>query len=170
MAGVKAKLNVSISATHQGTAELGTPELTVGVNKQLVFKAGTAATDETDLMFSDNRTLAASASEDLDLRGVLLDAFGATLNFAEVTAIWVEAASTNTNNVVIGGAASNAFVGPFGAAAHTIALAPGEGVLLTNKLGWAVTAGTGDLLKVANSGAGTQVKYNIVIVGRSVAA
>ena len=31
--------------------------------------------------------------------------------------------------------------------------------------GYAVTAGTGDILKVANSGAGTGVTYDIVIVG-----
>jgi len=33
---------------------------------------------------------------------------------------------------------------------------------------YAVTAGTGDLLKVANSAGGTSVTYDIVIIGSSV--
>lgn len=171
MAGVKAKINVNVSATHQGTADLGTPEITVGAAAQLVFKAGNLAVDECDVMFSDGRTLAASANEDLDLNGTTLkDAFGNNAVFAEVCAIYIEAAGTNTNNVVLGGAATNAFVGPFGAATHTLAVQPGMSLLLTSKNGWTVTAATADLLRVANSGAGSQIKYNIVIIGRSVAA
>ena len=44
---------------------------------------------------------------------------------------------------------------------------PGGTLLLVapNAAGYAVTAGTGDLLKVANSGGSTGVTYDIVIVG-----
>jgi hypothetical protein len=169
-AGVSARIDVSVTATNEGTGDLGNPTVSNSAVRSLIFTPGNDAVTKADILWSDTRTLVASATENLDLNGVLLDAFGANANFAEVVALWVEAASTNTNNVVIGGAASNQFVGPFGAGTHTLALGPGEFVLLSSKNGWAVTAGTGDLLKVANSAAGTSVKYNIMVIGRSVAA
>jgi hypothetical protein len=170
MAGVTAKIDITVAATQKGTGDLGTPTFDASATFGSRFTEGNVTTLNADVMFSDARTIAASSTDDLDLRGTLTDAFGATINFAEVVAIYVEAASTNTNNVVIGGAASNQFVGPFGAAAHTIALAPGEAFCMTNKAGWTVTAGTGDILRIANSAAGTSVKYNIILVGRTVAA
>mgnify|MGYP000488088098 CR=1 FL=1 len=60
------------------------------------------------------------------------------------------------------------FVGPFGSATHTVALPPGGNLILTAPAsGWTVTAGTGDLLRVANSGAGTSVTFDIIIIGTS---
>jgi hypothetical protein len=170
MAGVKANIDLSISATQEGTADLGTPSINVAVSRSHKYTNGTLATDQTDVLFSDRRTLAASANEDLDLRGTLVDSLGQTINPAEIVAVFVEAASTNTNNVIVGGAATNTWVGPFGAATHTLSLAPGEFILLSNKAGWGVTAGTGDLLRIANSAAGSSVNYNIIIIGRSAAA
>jgi hypothetical protein len=49
--------------------------------------------------------------ENLDLSGVLANALGATLAFTAIKAILIVADSANTNNVVVGGAASNGFVG-----------------------------------------------------------
>ena len=64
----------------------------------------------------------------------------------------------------------NGFIGPFLAAGDGIGVKPGEYVPLVSQSGWAVTAGTGDLLTITNSGSGTSVTYDIVIVGRTVAA
>ena len=67
--------------------------------------------------------------------------------------------------ISIGGAASNAFVGPFADATDIVKLAAGEMLLITNLgAGWTVTASTGDILKVANSGA-AQGSYKIVLIG-----
>lgn len=123
---------------------------------------------QADTVFADQRTLAASANEDLDLSGALVDPLGAAAGFAEVCAIEIRAAAGNTNNVVVGGAGSNAFIGPFGANTHTIAIPPGGCLVLHHPgAGWAVTAGTGDLLRIANGGSGTGVTYDIVVLGRS---
>lgn len=170
MAGVNATINVGMQLNQTGTRNRGTQSFTDSVAYALKFKAGTSAVDQTDVLYSDSRTIAASGTDDLDLRGALTDALGATVNAAEIVAIWVQALSTNVNDVVVGAAASNQFVGPFGAGTHTIALKAGNGFLITNQAGWTVTAGTGDLLRIANSGAGTSVKYTIVILGRTVAA
>ena len=170
MPGVTATIDVKIGAELEGTSDLGNPKVANSFFRLINLKQGTDATNKADVMWSDTRTIAASGTDTLDLTGTLTGLLGGTVSMAEVIAIYIEAASTNVNNVVIGGAASNAFVGPFGANTHTVKVAPGEYQLFASQSGWAVTAATGDILQIANSGAGTAVTYNIIIIGRTVAA
>lgn len=129
---------------------------------------GTGA-GQADLLFTDRRTINASSNDDIDLSGTLTDVFGQAVVFARVKALMVVASSGNTNNVVIGNAAAAQFVGPFGAATHTIAVQPGGLAFLVapGATAWAVTATTADILRIANSGAGTSVTYDIAILGAS---
>lgn len=139
----------------------------------LQWPNGTAA-NTADRLYQGRRTINASTNEDLDLHGgagtvLLVDSYGATITFARIRAIIVKAAAANTNNVVVGGSATNTFVGPFGAATHTIAIPP-DGFWMAvapGTTGWTVTGATGDLLRVANSGAGTSVTYDIFLIGAS---
>ena len=123
-----------------------------------------------DKIFTDRRTLAASGTEDLDLAGVLLDAFGAAITWARVKGIFISAAAANTNNVVVGAAAATQWATLLNATG-TLTLRPGSSICAiagpADATGWAVTAGTGDLLKVANSAGSTSVTYDIVIIGAS---
>lgn len=169
MAGVTANLSVSIRAKQTGAADLGTPQILVDVLKEMEFTPGTAGVGQANILFSDQRTLVASANEDLDLAGVLADALGATIAAAEVVAIYVAAAAGNTNNVNVSRPATNG-VPLFLAAGDGFAIGPGDFFLRTYRSGVTVTAATGDLLNIANSGAGTPVTYDIVILGRTVAA
>lgn len=170
MAGVHANIGLSIDAKVTGTGDLGNPSQRVTISKALEFLSGTDAANKADILFSDTRTLAASGSESLDLAGSLANAFGATITAAEILLIYVEAASGNTNNVNVSRPASNGFAGPFLATSDGVSIKPGEFALFVSKTGWGVTAATGDLLSVANSGGTTGVDYNIVIIGRTVAA
>lgn len=163
----------SISLTVRGTVvknlDLKTVLATLNFARGFSLDNGTGA-NQADQIWDDTRTLAASATEDLDLAGTALqDAFGANMTFVKVKGIFVAAASGNTNDVVVGAAATNTFVGPFGAATHTAKVRPGGVLALAcaDSTGWAVTAGTGDLLRIGNSAAGTPVTYDIVIVGTS---
>lgn len=162
------KLSVELSAKQTSAKDL----VTVSAPLDRIFRSqlnnGTAA-GQADLIFSDTRTLAASASESLDLAGSLVDALGATLTFARVKCLYVAAAAGNTNDVVIGGAASNAFVNWVADATDKVRVRPGGALLLwaPGATGYPVTAATGDLLQVANSGAGTSVTYDVVIIGAS---
>jgi hypothetical protein len=113
-------------------------------------------------------TLAASANEDLDLAGSLSAALGGSAVFVKVKAIQVTADEANTNNVIIGGAAATQFVGPFGAATHTVAVQPGGTfMVVAPAAGWTVGAGASDFLRVANSAAGSSVTYKILVIGTS---
>ncbi len=162
-------LGVSVSSTQTKAADLSTPADPLAWRRSLHLESGTSA-GKADLRFADTRTLAASATEDLDLAGVLVDSFGATLTFARIKGLVIAASSANTNNVVVGGAAANAWAALLGATG-TLTLRPGASVALmtgsADSTAYAVTAGTADLLKIANSGAGTSVSYDIVIIGTS---
>lgn len=165
------RLRASITAQQTSPRDLGTASDPITHAVAIELASGTGA-GQADKVFADTRTLAASANEDLDLAaGALTDAFGTTLTFAKVKAVYVAAAAGNTNNVVVGGAATNTWTGPFGAATHTIAVRPGGVLELAageaDVNGYAVTAGTGDQLRVANSGGTTSVTYTLVIVGTS---
>lgn len=150
------------------SADLAVPSANFNFGQSFHLDNGTGL-NAADKLYADTNTLAASANVDVDLAGGLTDALGAALTFARVKALFLQASLSNANNVVIGGAASNQFVGPFGAAAHTFAVKPGGfmGWVAPDATGWPVTAGTGDLLRIANSGAGTSVTYNVVIIGAS---
>lgn len=163
---VDLNITASITGAYAATRDLANVEQNLKVKASYALATGTTA-GKADLVFADTRTLSASSSEELDLAGFLEDAFGATLTFVKVVAIYVKAAAGNTNNVVVGGAASNGFAAPFGDATDTVKVGPGGVFLLANDAGYAVTASTGDLLKIANGGSGSSVTYDIVIVGRS---
>ncbi len=130
-----------------------------------VFGSGTG-NGRVDIEFVDDRTLATNTSENLDLSGSLIDAFGQTIAAANIKAIEISAAAANTTNLTVGAAASNTFQGPFADATDALVLKPGARVVIFDPAGWTVTAGTGDILKVANA-AGASASYRIKLLGAS---
>lgn len=126
-----------------------------------------AIANKANRIWTDRRTLGASGSEDLDLAGSLVDAFGATITFARVRALIVAAAAGNTNNVVLGGVSAGLATIIAPAASGTVIVRPDGLVafIAPDVTAYVVTATTADLLHVANSGAGTGVTYDIAIVG-----
>lgn len=161
-------LRVALNAAQWSAKDLTSVRAPVDYTKAVQLANGTAA-GQADLIFTDSRTIAASGTDPLDLAGTLVDALGATLTFARVKGLVVYAAPGNTNDVVIGGAVSNTFVGPFADATDKIKVKPG-GLLVLMSPGatsYPVTAATADQLLIANSGAGTSVAYDVVIIGAS---
>jgi hypothetical protein len=169
MAGVTATIELNVKAKQSGAGDLGTPQFQAILEKILEFAPGTAAVGQANVLFADERTIAASGAEDLDLAGALTDALGASVAAAELVAIAIVADEDNVNDVQVTRPGSNG-VPAFLAAGDGIALGPNDIFLLTNRKGIAVTGGTGDLIHVANSGAGTAVTYRVVVIGRTVAA
>ncbi|MFE6103188.1 hypothetical protein ACFVQ4_24970 [Streptomyces laurentii] len=162
-------LAVSAFAEQAQPLDLGTGRAPQSLARAMSLADGTGA-GKADRVWSDRRQLNASATEDLDLAGVLLDAFGSAVTFARIKGIVIAAAAGNTNNVVVGNAASNAWSTLLGATG-TLTLRPGAFVAVgtgaADATGYTVTASTGDVLKIANSGAGSTVTYDIHIIGAS---
>lgn len=171
MAGVTAQLDVRLAARLTGAAIGGdVPQFSANTDRHLIFSPGVATVNNADLLYKATRTLAASATEDLDLAGVLTNALGEVVAAAEVVAIIIEAATGNTNDVRYGPAASAGALLGFADATDRRAIAPGDFDVLTCRRGWPVTATTADKITVLNAAAGTPVTYTITIIGRSVAA
>jgi hypothetical protein len=158
---------LTLVATLTGTADLSTPKDTLNYPITDTLDSGTAI-DQADKIYRSTRTLGSGANESLDLAGSLTDALGATITFAKVKLILIKNKSTTAANILtVGAAASNAFES-WGATGSTIKVGPDGFVVLYNPsaAGYAVTAGTGDLLKIANGGS-SSTAYDIIIVGTS---
>lgn len=163
------RVAVELSANLTSALDLSTVSSPVDIRQQIDFASGTGA-GQADKLWTDTRTLTASSTEDLDLAGVLLDPFGATITFAKIKALLIRAAAGNTNNVVVGGASATQWSTLLGTTG-TVILRPGAVLLVAagsaDATGYTVTAATGDLFKVANSSSGSSVTYDIAIVGTS---
>lgn len=159
-----ATLLLRLTGTQTNPLDLGTASYPLNALVQTHLTDG-AGLNQGNRVFTDTRTLAASASEDLDLTGGLTDAFGNAITFARVKGLIVVAASANTNNVVVGGDTNAVLFG--GAAAHTVTVRPGGFFALSapDATAYAVTASTADILQIANSGAGSSVTYDLVVIG-----
>ncbi|MFC7880484.1 hypothetical protein ACFUVV_01150 [Streptomyces sp. NPDC057376] len=162
-------LALSAFGELSAAAGIGTARVPAQLSRSASLGSGSGA-GQADRLYQARRTLPASATEDLDLAGALTDALGSAAVFVRVKGLFIAASKTNTNNVIVGAAAANAWSTLLNTTG-TLTLRPGAAVGaladVDDATGYAVTAGTGDLLKVANSGAGTAVTYDIFIVGAS---
>jgi hypothetical protein len=161
-----ASISLEVAVSQSAAGDVNTAKNTITVDSLLQLLDGTGA-DQANQAWSDTRTLAASTSEDLDMAGVLTDAFGSTITFTKIKAILVMADADNGDNIEVGGAASNAFASFLGDATDVVIVPPGGLFLLTapDATGFAVTAGTGDLLKINNADSGAAADYTIVLIG-----
>lgn len=162
---LSATLTASITGSLTSATDLATAVATLSYGKQTPFTDGAGA-GAVNALFADTRTVNASATDSLDLAGTLTNPLGATTVFARVKAILIVAAAGNTNNVNVTRPASNGFP-LFLAAGDGIPVRPGGTFLWVDPsaTGIAVTAGTGDLLDIVNSGGGSSVDYSIWIFG-----
>lgn len=161
-----ARVALSLAAELNKGLDVGSANYPATLGVTNVFDNGTGANQANEL-FTDTRTLTASSSENLDLAGVLADAFGAVLSFTRVKAIMITAAAANTNDVVVGGHPTAAFSPMFGDPTDTVVIKPGGTFVLVapDATGYPVVATTADMLTVTNSAGGTSVTYTIAIVG-----
>jgi len=172
--GKNAQMSVAMTINDEGTAALdATPTWKATVEAALALVAGTGA-GQFDLAYAAERAVADGANDDIDLSGSLTDAFGDTITAAEIVALMVVnrpkdlSDTVNTTDLTIG-AGTNPWIGVLGAT-HTIGpIKPGGVVFIgaSDAAGiGAVTGGTGDILRIANS-AGAICNYQIAILARS---
>lgn len=168
--GLRSSLAIAASATQTSALDLTSASAPVNFSRSVSLGSGTGA-GKADRMWTDRRTIVASGTDDLDLVGTaLLDPFGAVVTFTRVKGLFISADRANTNNVVVGAAASNAWATLLNATG-TIQLRPGASCAFMagdeDATAWAVTGGTGDLLRLTNGAAGSTVNYDIVVIGAS---
>jgi hypothetical protein len=159
-----AQLKLVLSSTFQNVLDLDTVSDALSQIWQNDLTNGTGA-NKGQVVWHDERTLAAGTPESLDLAGALACAFG-VITFSKVKLIAIKVVTTTPNyRLEVGGAAANQFINWVGNANDVIIVGAGGLFCLSSPVdGYAVTGGTGDLLKINNPSAGG-VTYDIWVVG-----
>ena len=169
-----AEINLKLSVAETGDNALTSgPRYNVALKYLQKLSEGVGAS-QIDLAYVDERSVAASTNDDIDLSGVISTAIGVSFAAVEIVGIVIINAPfksndpANTSDLTIG-AGANPFIG-FLAATDTIGPIKPGGIfmLIAGDLAGigTVTAGTGDILRIANSSGGT-AKYQIAILARS---
>jgi hypothetical protein len=104
--------------------------------------------NQANVLYQNTFALVAGTSN-IDLSGVLADQYGTTLTPARIKA-WAFQNNSTTNSMTLG-SGTNPWVSCF---TGTLIIPPGGYVQFAtpDATGWTVTAGTGDILKVAGTG------------------
>jgi hypothetical protein len=161
------ELMARVRGTLSKSAEGQSPSAAILESLLVNLTDGTGA-NQANALYIDEFSIAASGTLDIDLAGALTDILGQATVFSAVKAVLLVADAANVNNVVYGNG-TNPFVGPLSSGAATFTALPGGGFIWINPsaAGWPVVAGTGDIVRLANSGAGTPVTGTIAIVGEA---
>jgi hypothetical protein len=170
---LSAQIVAQLRATQLGSNDFGGPQFSPTMEKIVSLSIGTGA-DQADILWMDERSVGTGANDDLDLNGVLTNAFGATINAVEIVALFIineprAGSPANTTNLTVG-SGTNPVTGYLGGTTPTLGpIRPGNFVLFGggNIGGFGVvTASTGDILRIANS-SGASATYQIAILARS---
>jgi hypothetical protein len=160
-----ANIALKLDVLQLSALDLASATFPLNLDLSALLSNGTG-TGQASQVFSDTRSLAGSATEDLDLAGSLTNAFGATVTFTKIKAIIVRAAAANNaaNAVQVARTATNG-VPLFLAASDGVALGASGIFLFYDPVGVTVTAGTGDKLTFTNSAGTNTVSYDLIIIG-----
>jgi len=167
LVSLNVNLNVGLAWRLLGTSDLGNPKDSDSYRYALALASGTGL-NQADVIFHDRRTLAGSGNDDLDLRGALTNSIGGAAVFAKVKVILVV-----NRNVVAGdnlriGLGSNPVASPWVASGDGAVIGPG-GIFLTanpSLAGFATTADTADILRIANPG-NNSIDFDLLLLGTS---
>lgn len=166
MATLSTSIKLDVVTSLINALDLGNVRNDQTYTKTISWATGTGA-NQADMLFHDQRTLASTIAEDIDLAGALTGPLGNTLTFARVKAIVIFAATANTTSLTV---SRNATTGaPFlSADGDAFVLTPGGLFVLTNPSATAiaVTATTDDTINIAN-GSGANATYDIIVIGAS---
>lgn len=165
-ASLKSRVELKVTGTLTNTLDLNEASAPLAALRTQDFANGVGAS-QANVIWSDRRTVNASTTEDLDFAGGgLTDAFGAAVAPAKIRAVIITSAAANVQNITLFGDANS--VPLLNTAATTVTLQPGGMYVFTAPAtaGVAVTAGTGDIIQVAN-GAGVAITYDIIVIGTS---
>lgn len=162
-------LSVNFFATLNNLLDLQSASSALSYAASIGQSNGNGA-NQADRIFTDTRTIAASGTDDLDVNaGGLIDPLGNVFTVLRLKLIIVKAYAANTNNVVMG-VGTNPITTILGGTTPTLNIRPGGLCVLAapDATAYGVTAATADVLRFANSGAGTSVTYDLILVGSSV--
>jgi hypothetical protein len=166
--GLVSKVNFGLTTVLSSTAVPINDTRSIAAMSYLRELSNGAGLAAANVVYATTLTIGASATTTLDVAtgGGLVDGLGTAVAMARVKGMWVRAAAGNVNNVVVTRPATNG-VPIFGAASGSFPVKP-DGLFAFVDLsaaGIVVTAATGDLIDFVNSGSGSTVSADVVIIG-----
>lgn len=139
------------------------PKHAYNLKSLIEWSFGTAA-GQCDQVWDDRRTIAAGATENLDLQaGGETNWAGQTISFSKILGIMFRISSSTGGPLLIGGHATNALGTFFGDDTDKIRVR--NLMILATKDSTAYAVAASDLLKIVNEDGSNQVIYDIVVVG-----
>jgi hypothetical protein len=84
------RITAAVSGTQTAAKDMGTVSFPFALTAISSTLADGTGSGQADKIFSDQRILAASATEDLDLAGSLVDALGATITFVKLKMVVIK--------------------------------------------------------------------------------
>ena len=161
---VSSQLRLQLSIIDQLAVGLTTVTVPFDKDYTQLLSSGTGA-NQANAMYQASRTLAASATENLDLNASLTDVHGQSVTCTKLKALVIKAAASNTNTVLVGGGATTVTT-LFTNSNDQLIVRPGGVFIFTapDATGAAVTAGATVLLVVMDGSSGTAVTYDVVVL------
>lgn len=134
--------------------------ISINPTPSITFANGTGA-NSANQIYQATRSLS-SGADSVDLNGALTDAYGTSVALVRVKGLYLK--NTSTTNSMTFGADGSAPWSTLLNSTGTVTLPPGAFMLVVtpDATGWAVTATTADILKVAGTGTDS---YQIAILG-----
>ena len=140
------------------------------IQKDVHTGQGTSVTpSDANILYHTKVTITGSGSSTFDLSGALTNALGNAAVFSKVYAIKIENLATTTGkNIRVGNAGTGTGFYTWADAETSYVTVGASGVFLLASCvdGYAVTATTGDILKLANPG-GSSIDVEVTILGKS---
>lgn len=162
-----AKMAIELNIAYSASRDLADTQHPIILSRGPTLKSaeGAGNDDHADVVWDDQRTLADTANETLDLQdGSLTDNLGNAVTIDILKALYIKNTSTDAS-LLIGGAAATQ-LGLFNDVSDVLKLQPGGEILLTAPLAAGIDTTTNSDLKLAHDGTGSSdLVYDIVVVG-----
>lgn len=165
---------ITIKSNWNAQKTNGITSLSTGTSEAVVYKyeetfASGNGANEIEQIFRDTRVVTlATGTDDIDLSGALLDMFGDALAFLTIRELVIVNLSTVAGeDLLIGAAGSNPVISLFNgdASAQVPCRAGGAQVWCDPLVGFAVAAGSADVLRVQHDGAAGDINFDIIVKG-----
>jgi hypothetical protein len=141
----------------------------LGDTVKLTHEAIYTTTDINQAVALYSQAIGALSVVDLDLVGSLLNAYGEAANFSTIMALEIKNTSVTAVLKVGNAAAANGWYAMFGNSSDLLTLRPGTAFKISapsgDTTGYAVTAGTADILRITE-GASSAGTFDLIITGR----
>lgn len=151
----------TLIGSYDDSSDTSTPSEVISVSSRTTITNGTGAS-QADLFYSTRAQHTGTAS--YDLTASLVDRFGNTLTYVEVTEIWlINRSTTAADLLVMQGNLMSAFLN---GTTPTADVGPDGEFHMTNPIdGFTVTGTSQDVLTV--DAGGNTISYDLFIIGRS---